>query len=809
MLCKSFTSFLFFLSVFATAFGQTEPGARRTLSVPEVAHSPVIDGVLSDSAWQGQEAAQDFTMLSPGIGTPAPDRFSSRVKLVYTDEALFVGAYLHDAAPDSILHQVTTRDVYDENTDWFMVSLNPFNDGQNQFKFVVTAAGTKADLRTNANGQDDPSYNTIWRRAVRRHDSGWTVEMAIPYVALRFPKNAQKGWGANFIRSIRRNRHIYSWNPVNRGSGFSQAYQAGLLKGLADINPPVRLSLMPYFSAYSNDYQGNTTYDAFAGMDLKYGLGPAFTLDMTLVPDFGQVAFDNQFLNLSPFENRFQENRQFFNEGTELFSIGDLFYSRRIGGTPKNITNQNINTDQDQSVRTEYTKLINASKVSGRTRGNLGVGVLNAVTDNSYQTYTDTNGRERRQLLEPLTNYNMIVLDQRFNRNSSVSFVNTNVLREGRYLDANVAGLLTSLYTTSGQYRLDASLKRSDRLSDTLRQSGHEASLRIGDVDGHWRWASRQTLSTDQFDINDMGFQARNNQWRNYSEVEYLTFEPSGIFNRTSYSLYNIYSSLYRPQRFEEWAVGGSAFFLLRDFTGLSFRVRSSPVAYYDYFEPRTAGRYLKRPPRLSFFGLVSTDYRRPVALDADFTYEYRWQWQAALTTLNLEPRIRLGDHLFMTPRFRWQKQRDDIGFAQKVDDAPVMGQRTVRNITAVMDARYAFDPQHSLSLRLRQYWSRVRYHRYFNLLADGTLAQLDYQGNENLNFNTLNLDLRYQWWFAPASQVTLLYRVALAQDGRRLYAQYGPNWEALTAAPAQSNLSVKLSLFLDYHQTRQKLQEI
>ncbi|MDZ7846411.1 MAG: DUF5916 domain-containing protein [Owenweeksia sp.] len=70
-------------------------------------------------------------------------------------------------------------------------------------------------------------------------------------------------------------------------------------------------------------------------MDLKYGINESFTLDMTLIPDFGQVALDQQFVNFSPFENRFDENRQFFTEGTELFSIGDIFYSRRIGGTQK------------------------------------------------------------------------------------------------------------------------------------------------------------------------------------------------------------------------------------------------------------------------------------------------------------------------------------------------------------------------------------------------------------------------------------------------------------------------------------------
>ena len=803
-------SLLLLLASVHLAWGQ-EPKERKKLPAQKIDQAPQIDGRLDDAVWQGLPVATDFIMRSPDIGTPAPERFRSRVQVAYSDEALFVAAQLYDRHGDSILHQVTERDVYNENTDWFRVALNPFNDGQNQFKFVVTAAGTKTDLRTNANGQDDPSYNTIWESAITRSDSGWQVELAIPYVALRFPRKNSAQWGLNFTRSIRRNRHEYSWNPVDRGSGYSQAYQAGLLSGMTGIDPPVRLSFMPYLSAYRNDFRGETNHDFNAGLDVKYGLGPSFTLDATLIPDFGQVAFDNQILNLSPYENRFQENRQFFNEGTELFSIGDLFYSRRIGGEPKNITNQNLDEEGTVEARTEYTQLLNATKVSGRTSGNLGIGVLNAVTDESFRTVTDTTGRTERQLLEPLTNYNVVVLDQRFNRNSSVSFINTNTWREGGARDANVAGLLTSIYDGSGQYRLDGSVKRSDIFTDTARQTGYEASLRLGDVDGQWRWATLQTLSTDDYDINDMGFQQRNNQIRNYSEVSFQTFKPQGPFNRTSYTLYNIYSSLYQPQRFEEWAVGFNAFFLLRDFTGTQLRLRASPVSYYDYFEPRLPGRYLRRPPRFSAFYMISTDYRKPLALDGDFRYEYRTDWQAQLYTLNLNPRIRLGDHLFFLPRFRWEYQDDDIGFAAKDDDRgeSFMGRRQVRNLTASIEGRYAFDPQSSLSLRLRQYWSRVEYREIFFLGPQGNLRPSDRQDVKNINFNTLNLDLRYSWWFAPASQLTLLYRVALAQRGSRILQDYGRNLDQALANPAQSNLSLKLNYFLDFHQTKKQLRQL
>ena len=146
-------------------------------------------------------------------------------------------------------------------------------------------------------------------------------------------------------RQIRRYREDYSWNPINvKYKDF--ALQAGLLDGIENVNSPIRLSLMPYASFYAETYQNKTQFPYNYGLDLKYGITESFTLDMTLIPDFGQVASDAMVLNLSPFEIKYDEKRQFFNEGTELFNKGnDMYYSRRI---------------QDD--------MINASKVTGRTK---------------------------------------------------------------------------------------------------------------------------------------------------------------------------------------------------------------------------------------------------------------------------------------------------------------------------------------------------------------------------------------------------------------------------------------------------------
>lgn len=772
----------------------------------------IIDGVLNDSIWAYTPEATDFVMLSPGSGEAIPLDFVTTVKVFYTNEAIYFGITMKDPRPDSILTQVTVRDDINQNHDWLAVAINPFNDGQNDFTFFVSSAGTQGDSRTTANGEDF-SFNSIWYSEVQITEEGWVCEMKIPYVSLRFPNELQKDWGFNVIRSIRRSRQEYSWNYIDRRSGYSWEYQAGLLKNMRDIDPPVRLSLMPYASNYYNNYKGTSTYEFNAGMDLKYGLNESFTLDATLIPDFGQVAFDNQILNLSPFEIQFQENRQFFNEGTELFSLGDLFYSRRIGGEPKNITNQNLggNDSLDISVQTEFTRLLNATKISGRTNGNLGIGFLNAITDNNY-SIIDSAGLTSRKLLEPLTNYNILVLDQRFNRNSSVSFINTNVLRQGQYADANVAGLLASVFTKSGQYRVDAQIKRSDRfLGDGNTQSGEQYYLRFGDVDGNWRWGIRQDIISDDYSPNDLGFLARNNMIRNYSELVYGTFKPHGPFNRTTFTLFSVHSMLYSNQRFEEFYLGFNSFLLLRDFTGTGVRLRFRPQESYDFFEPRTAGAYFRKPVNFAFIYFISTDYRKPLALDIDFNYDRTPEWTRDHYTLELEPRIRWGDHFFVIPNLTFDLFYRDRGFAGRdaSTGAPVFGERDVRFITALVEGRYAFNPKSSLGLRLRHYWSRVEFSEYYDLQSDGYLsAPRNANDNFDVYFNALNLDLRFSWWFAPASEMVVLYRVALSNNGNQpIISDYFQNLNQAFNSSVQNNLSIRLSYFLDYHQTKTQLQ--
>ena len=457
------------------------------------AEPPVIDGLLDDEVWLTAPVARNFVMLNPGNGPSERPSQKSEVRMLFDDEFLYVGARMFDAHPDSILTEYTPRDVYNRNHDWFGIFINPYNDGISDFNFRVTSAGVQSDSRNTVDGEDQ-GWNTVWYSKVRIDEQGWIVEMAIPYQSLRFAEDGPTSWGLNMLRYIRRKREEYSWNFIDKSVGTYEQ-QCGLMNGMVGIEPPVRLSFLPYLSGYMNDYQGQTDYSYRLGLDMKYGINESFTLDATLVPDFGQVPFDDQQLNLSPFELQFEENRPFFNEGVDLFSKGDLFYSRRIGGAPNNVTNAQASDTTLQPSIPEFTQLYNAVKLSGRTGGNLGIGVFNAVTANNYQEFTDpVSGARESVLIEPLTNYNILVFDQRLNRNSSLSLVNTSVLRNGDAHDALVTGLVTDLMNKKNSWRLNQEYIMSQRFFTDSVDRGFRISNRLSRIKGNFRFELGQEL---------------------------------------------------------------------------------------------------------------------------------------------------------------------------------------------------------------------------------------------------------------------------------------------------------------------------
>ena len=349
---------------------------RKELSATRISLPPKIDGILDEDYWYDSKSAQNFLMLEPYNGKSERSTEKTEVIVLYDNEALYIGAKLFDSRSYEILKEFGPRDEKNKNADMFEIWLNPFNDGLNQFNFGVTAAGVQFDGIFN--GQNlDMNWDAVWESEISYSNKGWFIEMKIPYSAIRFPNKQIQEWGLNMVRGIRRYREFYSWNFVDIEQSL-RSNQDGLLTGIKNITPPIRLSLYPYTSIYYENYDKANQFYFNGGLDLKYGISENFTLDMTLIPDFGQTKSDDLILNTSPFEIRYDENRPFFTEGTDLFNKAGLFYSRRIGQVP----------DFETSEGDEITNLpsaipiINATKISGRNKNNLGIGVFNAVTNN-------------------------------------------------------------------------------------------------------------------------------------------------------------------------------------------------------------------------------------------------------------------------------------------------------------------------------------------------------------------------------------------------------------------------------------------
>ena len=228
----------------------------------------------------------------------------------------------------------------DAISEKFLVSIDTYDNTKERFTFFVTSSGGLIDgLNTGEFDEEGLRYNTLFDAKVQKNKKGWSTEIIIPYSALRFPNKKNHNWGINFGRNIKDFEEMYVWSPVDERI-LNYHESLGLVKNIKEINQPARLFLYPYVQSavnFQKDLKPSSSYSA--GLDLKYGISNSFTIDATLIPDFGQVTFDDEELNLTPFEQEFDENRPFFTEGADLFKIvdggsfrgGSFFYSRRIG----------------------------------------------------------------------------------------------------------------------------------------------------------------------------------------------------------------------------------------------------------------------------------------------------------------------------------------------------------------------------------------------------------------------------------------------------------------------------------------------
>ncbi|MHC0446030.1 DUF5916 domain-containing protein [Flavobacterium sp. 3-218] len=808
---KKIIFFGFLLSVLSS-YGQNQ---KKSIQAQVTPLAITIDGKLDETAWENVPIATDFIMLEPDNGKAIPHEKRTEVKVVYNNDAIYIGAMMYDNEPSKILKEISQRDNFG-TADLFGVFINGFNDGQQDFMFYVSAADVQGDcIMTDANGEDY-SWDAVWISKASLAENGWIVEMKIPYSALRFSAENRQTWGINFFREIKRERFKYTWNFVDRKIGtFTQ--QAGTLEGIENIKPPTRLFFMPYASYYLNASDGQKTYGTVkGGMDIKYGITDAFTIDAILVPDFGQTKYDDQILNLGPFEQQFNENRAFFTEGTDLFSKGNIFYSRRIGGAPS--VDPSLNENEEITELPAAVNLVNALKLSGRTKDGLGIGILNAVTEKTFATIKDTiSGETRRTVVEPLTNYNVLVLDQRFRKNSSVTFINTNVTRNGHFRDANVTGLAWDLNTKANTYSLFGNVKYSS-INDTKDKNGVFSTVSLAETSGKYRYSVGTDFVSKDFDPNDLGINFYTNYYNIYGNANYRILNPTKRFNsfRIDYEMYAEFNNESGKVQDNKIAAEVNLSTIRNNYYGAGFT--ASPLESHDYYEPRAANRYVIIPRKIDFWGSISTNYNHKFALDLNPSVSIADERGRAAYGVDIGPRYRFSDKLLLTYTFSFLKRNNNKGFIDSLDDDDnentaetiVFANRDVITYANTISGKYAINSAMTLNLAIRQYWSSAENKDILKLDSDGTLDPYpQYTENKNSSFYSWNADLSYSWWFAPGSQLSALYRNNASNFERIIHKDFKHNVTELLNNDALNHIfSISVKYFIDYNAVKNKVRK-
>lgn len=790
---------------------------RRTANAGKATTTISIDGKDDEPAWNNAELLTGFTQYEPANGLASA--FTSQVKLLFDNEGLYVFANLIDSYPDSISTELGKRDSdNDINSDWFSIDLCPFDDGVNGFSFKLTVTGVQTDIkRASGSAGRDVSWDVVWDSETMITEDGWAAEVFIPFSAIRFPVIGNRPWGVNFHRFVARRKEISSWNFTDKNKGNTIS-QTGQIYGFTEINAPVRLSVTPYVSAYTENQSGSTENWAKhfnGGMDLKWGFNESFTLDATLVPDFSQVQADDRVLNLTPYEIQYNERRQFFTEGTELFTKGDIFYSRRIGAKPRGYNDAVSLTPvtPELIMNPLETGLINATKISGRTSGGLGVGFFNAMTRRAAAVFEDPETGERSEYLtEPFTNYNLVVLDQSLKNASYISLINSAVLRNAPHTGLNHNATVTAtdmmFYTKDRIFSLRAVGAASRKYyAGTRPVAGHSLEFSGGKTGGRFlAYYSNRTI-TDKYDPNDLGYLKRNNLISNALTFSYNIYKPVGPIYSAKNSLSFSYDLLYRPRVYNTFKVDITSSSTFKNLWSLALKGSLVPAGSDDYFEPRVAGRMYHRTPSLSLSGSVTTDTRKAILLTIGAGVEsyYREQGRTACS-LTLNPELRFSDRFRTEVQLTGTRGRNDEGFAGLAGNNIIFGHRNNFTFSGELDLSYMFSSKSHLTFRLREYWAKAEYTGWYGFLeSDGSLNPTTISRNDNTNYNAFNIDLNYTWRFAPGSELTLVWKNSVFSSGSYIPPSFSDNLRHLFDQNMINSFSVKLIWYIDYHTITQK----
>ena len=502
----------------------------KSMSAVRTNTSPKIDGNLDDAEWANAIVLDDFIQYEPyNLESPSVE---TEVRVLYDDYYVYIAFQNYDPDPSSIMDRISRRDDYEaieKSVDWVGFGIDSNNDDMTGNWFMLTAAEVQLDVSINESGgwrdKYDISWNAVGDGKTQIHSEGWSAEIRIPFNVFQFSKNEIQTWGGTFQRGYFKDQEQIHWPGRSKGVKNTVPYY-GAINGIKNIPQPKNLELVPYVLA-GQTQSDELNNEGNVGLDLRYNLTSTATLNMTFNPDFGQVEADPSVLNLSAFETRLEEKRPFFVQGASFFNSWlRIFNSRRIGRRP----NFNEPTSGDIVDQPNETTILSAAKVLGQTRSGIKYGIINALTSEEYGTREyDFNGavKKDRFLVEPYSNYFVGRFTKPIvNDLSTVGFMATDLHRNGHNIKAS---------SLKGDWLLnlmDNKLEFTGEYATTINEeNGYAGRLRLSYRDPtFWEIATWAGFSDDDWNVNAMGFQQKNNNWYSGVRVSLRRDQPKGIF---------------------------------------------------------------------------------------------------------------------------------------------------------------------------------------------------------------------------------------------------------------------------------------
>ncbi len=796
-----------------------DTSAQKIADIQFTKTAPKIDAYNNDACWANAMVLDSFTQIQP---IPyAPSKYETRIKLCYDNNAIYVfGEMLQ---PDStILKQLGERDLTGRvNADIIQLFFDTYNDKQNGFAFKIMASGVQGDDKLlnggGDNGGSDRAWDAVWESKTRTDANGWYAELKIPFSAMRFPKTPIQTWGFNIQRRVRKLNETSFWNAIDvNKSGFLA--QEGLLTGIQNIEPPVRLALFPYIGTGIQKIPNATaTYPTSGGMDIKYGLNDAFTLDMTLVPDFNQVASDNLVRNTSPFEQQLTENRPFFTEGVELFNRQGLLYTRRIGARPtKFYAIEDTYGDTSKfaiNKNPSISRLYNAFKISGRNNKKLGIGIFNAVQAPTFASIDNKlNNENIRVNTSNLVNYNLLVLDKALKGQSYINFTNASTLRWQENRQANVAGLQYVQFSKDENYSFTGNVTLSSIFLQDSISNGLYTKFNVGKTAGKLKYGAIFTTFGKNYDQTDLGIQFNYNHAEQTFGGSYDNNKPRNKrFIQRNVNLRVKTSENIYPFILKRINVEASSFYLFKNFVDVRVELESSPVGQNNFYSLASRG--------INFhtFGYTyaaiggSSDSRKKWYTEfyagrgtqhnnTSYTYTY----------MNMLFRYLFNDHFTASIGYEPTIDRANVDntYITLANNAPLLAHRHINEHVLELNAKYTFTPNANINARFRHYNAQIKNKTLYTITQDGNYLDnvLPYTAAYDENYNLQNIDIFYNWIFRPGSRLVCSYKQWL-NDAYVLNSMqensFGRNITKIIKQPKAYAFSVRLIWYLDYNTIR------